>query len=150
MALEPVASNWFVRLGTPHFGDLLTYRGSEIMSESYRCVISGVPYAQQKVRGNIVGCAAWTEAVITATKDLPRLHGPCRVRVTFRLPAIMFPTDYPHGTDIDNLLKRFFDALNVTVFSEVLGRDSCVVAVEAVKVRVTDGRTGADLEIIPS
>jgi len=62
----------------------------------------------------------------------------------------MFPTDYPHGTDIDNLLKRFFDALNVTVFSEVLGRDSCVVAVEAVKVRVTDGRTGADLEIIPS
>jgi Holliday junction resolvase RusA-like endonuclease len=50
--------------------------------------------------------------------------------------------------DLDNLLKRFFDALQETVFSEVPGRDGCVVEIRTRKVRVdSEAKAGADLEI---
>jgi len=50
--------------------------------------------------------------------------------------------------DLDNLLKRFFDALQETVFRFAPGKDGCVVEVEAKKVRVSsDAEAGADLEI---
>jgi Holliday junction resolvase RusA-like endonuclease len=65
------------------------------------------------------------------------------------LPSEKFPQDYPYGNDLDNLLKRLFDALNQTVFSNVPGNDSCVIAVEAEKVRARDDSSGAELEIIP-
>jgi hypothetical protein len=48
------------------------------------------------------------------------------------------------------LNKRFFDALNHTIFSEAKGKDSCVVAVEAMKVIVEDdSEAGAALEVLP-
>jgi hypothetical protein len=119
------------------------------MLDSYRCLIKGVPYAQDKVRGNVGAPEEWTKAVVDETEPLPKVHGPCLVRVTFRLPPEKFPADHPYGNDIDNLLKRFFDALNQTVFSEAPGRDGCVVAVEAAKVRVADrAAAGAEMEII--
>jgi Holliday junction resolvase RusA-like endonuclease len=71
------------------------------------------------------------------------------VRVTFRLAENKFHDANPFGTDLDNLLKRFFDALAQTVFSEAPGRDACVVAVEAAKVLVPNpSESGVDGEII--
>jgi Holliday junction resolvase RusA-like endonuclease len=52
--------------------------------------------------------------------------------------------------DLDNLLKRLFDALQGTVFRTVPGRDGCVIELEARKERVrSDAEAGADLEIQP-
>jgi len=47
------------------------------------------------------------------------------------------------------MLKRFFDALNETVFSSAQGKDGIVVSIEVTKVRVGElNEAGADLEII--
>ena len=60
-----------------------------------------------------------------------------------------FPKDHPYGSDLDNLLKRFFDALIETVFLDAPGKDGIVVSIEATKVRVGhSGEAGADFEII--
>jgi Holliday junction resolvase RusA-like endonuclease len=70
------------------------------------------------------------------------------LRVTFFLPADKYPADLPYGMDLDNLLKRFFDALQQTVFQNVPGKDSCVTELEARKVRVEASEdAGAELEI---
>jgi Holliday junction resolvase RusA-like endonuclease len=51
---------------------------------------------------------------------------------------------------LDNLLKRFQDALNVTIFSEAKGKDSCIISLTATKVKVTSSEeAGALLEVIP-
>ncbi len=113
--------------------------------------IAGIPYAQVKSRGRLDGCAEWSQAVVAQTANLPKVTGPCRLRVTFRLPPSKFPADHPYGMDLDNLLKRFFDALQQTVFSTVPGKDGCVVKVVAKKKKVrSDNDAGADLEILPA
>lgn len=112
--------------------------------------INGVPYAQVKSRGRKGGCQEWTDAVVRQTSRLRQITGPCRVEVVFRLPEDKYPADHPFGMDLDNLLKRFFDALQFTVFRDVPGRDGCVVELIARKVRVNSyGESGADLEITP-
>jgi Holliday junction resolvase RusA-like endonuclease len=110
--------------------------------------IHGIPYAQAKTTGRKDGCAEWTEAVKSQTRHLRPVAGACRVRVVFFLPPDKYPTDYPHGMDLDNLLKRFFDALNETVFQSIPGKDSCVTELDARKVRVAaTAEAGAELEI---
>jgi Holliday junction resolvase RusA-like endonuclease len=53
--------------------------------------------------------------------------------------------------DLDNLLKRFFDALQKTVFSEAPGGDGCVIEVRARKRKVpSSADAGADLTITPA
>jgi len=48
------------------------------------------------------------------------------------------------------LNKRFLDGLCQTVFSEAHGKDSCVVAMETMKVIVdTTDEAGAHIEILP-
>jgi Holliday junction resolvase RusA-like endonuclease len=112
--------------------------------------IAGVPYAQSKTRGRKDGCLEWSEAVAAQTAHLPRLTGPCRLRVTFFLPPDKYPLDHPYGGDLDNLLKRFFDALQRTVFRDVPGKDGCVAEVEARKVKVESYKlAGAQVEIQP-
>jgi Holliday junction resolvase RusA-like endonuclease len=64
------------------------------------------------------------------------IHRPCELQVEFILPLDKFPTDYPYGMDLDNLLKRFLDALEGTIFRQSLGKDSIIVAVHARKRRV--------------
>ena len=114
-----------------------------------RVHISGVPYGQEKARGDKQGPIAWSKAVESQTRHLPKVTKPCLLRVSFLLPPDKFPKDHPFGSDLDNLLKRFCDALIKTVFSEAPGGDGCVVAFEASKSRVA-GRdaAGADLEIL--
>jgi hypothetical protein len=66
------------------------------------------------------------------------------------LPRAHIPKDYPFGTDLDNLNKRFLDGLCKTVFSETPGKDSCVVAMESIKIIVeTKEEAGAHIEILP-
>lgn len=116
---------------------------------STRVSINGVPYAQLKSRGDKRAPQRWTAAVIAQTSSLPKTTHPCLVRVTFRLPPNKFPADHPHGGDLDNLLKRFFDALVETVFSDAPGKDGIVISLEATKVKVaSEAEAGADLEII--
>lgn len=113
-------------------------------------LIRGVPYSRNKSRGNIGAADTWSEQVRAQTQDLPRVKEACALKVTFLLPPDKFPTDFPHGPDLDNLLKRFMDALNSTIFSATPGGDSCVVMLTVMKTRVTSiGEAGAHLEVLP-
>jgi Holliday junction resolvase RusA-like endonuclease len=113
-----------------------------------RASINGVPYSKSKTRGKKTAPKAWSQRVISQTRSLPPVAEACVLRVTFRLPRDKFPPDYPYGPDLDNLLKRLFDALGKTVFATAKGGDSCVVALEAMKVAV-DSKPGVDIEILP-
>jgi Holliday junction resolvase RusA-like endonuclease len=117
--------------------------------KSQRIRVRGVPYPQVKATGNVEGRKVWTEAIVKATANLRKVTGPVLVRVTFKLARDKFHDASPFGTDLDNLLKRFFDALSQTVFSDAPGRDACVVAIEAAKVLVQNpSESGVDGEII--
>ncbi|HWA10540.1 MAG TPA: hypothetical protein VG838_13935 [Opitutaceae bacterium] len=116
---------------------------------STRVSIDGVPYAHLKSKGDVAAPLRWTDQIKKQTAHLPKIVHPCLVRVTFRLPPDKFPKDHPYGSDLDNLLKRFFDALIETVFSDAPGKDGIVISIEATKVRVaSSAEAGADLEII--
>ena len=110
--------------------------------------IVGTPYAQDKPRGRTDGCSEWTQSVIRQTADLPQIMGPCVMRLVFILPNDKCPTDHPYGNDLDNLLKRFCDALQETVLRNAPGRDGAIVRVEAEKILASLGDPpGADLEL---
>ena len=119
------------------------------MIKSQRIRVRGVPYPQVKATGNVEGRKHWTNAIVKATTNLRKVKGPVLVRVTFKLSKEKFHDANPYGTDLDNLLKRFFDALSQTVFSDAPGKDACVVAIEAAKVLVQNpSESGVDGEII--
>jgi hypothetical protein len=112
--------------------------------------ITGLPYTATKVLGNVAGVKIWTDAIIAQTSHLPAVTEACVFRVTFLLPANRFPSNYPYGPDLDNLLKLFLDALNETVFRDAPGKDSCIVALEAMKTCVQDDEeAGAQFEVLP-
>ena len=113
--------------------------------------ISGVPYSRLKSRGNLSAPTEWSNAVIEQTRSLPKVMAACIVKITFLLPPNKFPTDFPYGPDLDNLLKRFMDSLNQTIFSDTPGKDSCVVSMTVSKTKVeSDEHAGALLEIFRS
>ncbi|BBO33585.1 hypothetical protein PLANPX_3197 [Lacipirellula parvula] len=87
---------------------------------SIRRKIVGVPYSQTFV-GKNGAAVAWTKAVVAQTADLPLVIRPCLMRVTFLLPPSKFATN-PVGNDLDNLLKRFCDALVKTVSAKPKGK----------------------------
>jgi len=103
-----------------------------------RVFISGEPYCQNKTRGNIHGREVWSQSIIEATQNLPKIKSECKAEITFILPANKYPTDHPSGPDLDNLLKRLFDALNKTVFVDVAGKDGSIVEVVASKRKSSD------------
>ena len=112
--------------------------------------ITGIPYGRHKRRGNIDALDVWTKEVIRQTKDLAKIEHACILKVTFLLPSNKYPGDFPYGSDLDNLLKRFFDAQNVTIFANAPGKDSCVISINATKAKVSsDKEAGALLEILP-
>jgi len=119
------------------------------MIKAQRIRVRGVPYPHIKSTGNVDGTKKWTDAIIAKTSTLKKVSGPCLVRVTFKLSKEKFHDANPYGTDLDNLLKRFFDALGKTVFSEAPGKDACIVAIEAAKTLVLNpSESGVDGEII--
>lgn len=112
--------------------------------------IVGVPYAKNKNRGKLSAPKEWTDAVVKQTTDLPKIKAACLLRITYLLPRAHIPANYPFGTDLDNLNKRFLDGLCQTIFSEAKGKDSCVVAMETMKVIVdTKEESGARIEVLP-
>jgi len=112
--------------------------------------IKGVPYSRNKTRGNVAAPKEWTEAIISQTRHMPKVAEACILRVTFLLPPEKFPNDFPFGPDLDNLLKRFLDALNETIFSDAKGKDSCVLSLNAMKTKVeSEEDAGALLEVLP-
>jgi Holliday junction resolvase RusA-like endonuclease len=112
--------------------------------------ISGIPYGQRKVGGRINAPQQWTDQIIKQTKDLRKIKEACILKVTFLLPPDKFPTDFPYGPDLDNLLKRFMDALNETIFKNTQGGDSCVISLNIMKTRVeSQEEAGAILEVLP-
>jgi Holliday junction resolvase RusA-like endonuclease len=102
-----------------------------------RARVNGVPYSQRKVKGNTGSMNKWSNAIIQATQNLSKITRPCSITVQFDLFKGNIPHDFPCGNDIDNLLKRFFDALNETIFSDSPGNDSCIMEVNAKK-RIVD------------
>ena len=111
--------------------------------------ISGIPYGQDKSRGDSAAAGFWSQQIVEQSRDLRRIVGPCLMRVTFRLPPNKFPKDHPFGNDLDNLLKRFCDAIQQTVLADAPGRDGAIVSIEATKVQVDSPKeAGADFEFI--
>lgn len=112
--------------------------------------IVGVPYSKSKHRGALLEPAQWTKTVREATRQLPKIKEACILKITFLLPPDKFPPNFPFGPDLDNLLKRFLDALNDTVFSEARGKDSCIISLHVMKTRVENRElSGAHIEILP-
>ena len=112
--------------------------------------VKGIPYGKPKLTGDTDAAKRWTDVVVRRTTGLPKVKEACAMNVTFLLPADRFPSNFQYGNDLDNLLKRFFDALKKTIFSEAPGEDSCVVVLHAMKTQVPQGKNaGAALEILP-
>lgn len=112
--------------------------------------VRGVPFSKGKTRGDKAGAERWSETVKQQTRGLGRVKEACILKVTFLLPPEKYPLDYPYGPDLDNLLKRFLDALNETVFSEAPGKDSCVASMMVNKTKVESvEQAGVHFEIIP-
>jgi Holliday junction resolvase RusA-like endonuclease len=113
-------------------------------------LIRGIPYSRNKSRGKLHAADEWTAQIKVQTSHLARVKEACALKVTFLLPPDKFPSDFPYGPDLDNLLKRFMDALNHTIFSETKGGDSCVVVLTVLKTRVPSiSEAGAHLEVLP-
>ena len=111
---------------------------------------SGIPYGKIKSRGDKNAPEIWTQNIIEKTRFLPKVKEACILKVTFLLPGNKFPKDFPYGPDLDNLIKRFNDALNETVFSETEGKDSCIIELNVMKTRVEkESEAGAIIEILP-
>jgi Holliday junction resolvase RusA-like endonuclease len=113
--------------------------------------IKGIPYGgNRKRRGDQNTPEKWSMSIKEQTKTLPKISNACIMKVTFLLPHDKFPLDFPYGPDLDNLLKRFLDALNETVFSEAKGKDSCVISMNVTKTKVKSvDEAGVLLEILP-
>ena len=112
--------------------------------------IHGIPYGQDKVRGNKSALQKWTQEIINQTMYLFPIKNACLLKATFLLPPDKYPKDFPYGSDLDNLLKRFMDALENTIFSEARGVDSCVISINAIKTKVSSyEEAGVLLEILP-
>jgi len=113
-------------------------------------MISGIPYGKSKKRGDVEAPNKWTEAVIKQTEVLPKITDTCIIRVTFLLPKDKYPPDFPYGPDLDNLMKRFCDALNTIIFSNTRGKDSCIIEMSVMKTKVnSETEAGALLEVLP-
>ena len=111
--------------------------------------IKGIPYGQWKVKGDLTGPKNWTETIVINTRNLPKIKKPSIAHIIFILPAEKYPKDHLFGPDLDNLLKRLFDALKQTVLSEAKGQDGIIVEVIAAKHKAAQKEeTGVKLSII--
>ena len=95
--------------------------------------IRGTPYSRIKTKGRLSGPNEWSAAVKEQTCRLRPIKRPCRLEVSFILPADRFPLDNTYGNDLDNLLKRLLDALGETVLRDAPGKDGAIVQLSAEK-----------------
>lgn len=110
--------------------------------------IRGTPYSRVKTKGRLAGPAEWSTSIREQTSRLRPIKGPCRLEVTFVLPADRFPLDDSYGNDLDNLLKRLLDALGETVLREAPGKDGAIMELAARKRKALGSeQTGAHIRI---
>ena len=101
--------------------------------------IEGIPYSKYKTRGDTEAADTWTRVVRSKTRNLPKVKGRVSMNLKFVLPADKYPADHPYGPDLDNLLKRFLDALGHTVLSKAEGKDGAVVRLSVSKRKASKG-----------
>lgn len=106
--------------------------------------IRGIPYPQEKSRGDLEAPEKWSDEIVRQTMGFPTVTGPCELEVLFVLPENKFPENYRYGGDLDNYVKWLNDALEKTVLKDAPGGDSAIVVLHARKRRVREGEeTGA-------
>lgn len=88
--------------------------------------------------------------MINQTLSEPQIKDVCVLKATFFLPKDKFTQSYKFGNDPDNLLKRFLEALNKTIFSDAPGKDFRIISMYVAKIKVSDSeKAGVHLEILP-
>src|SRR5439155_747681 len=103
-----------------------------------------------KIVGDVRGRGLMIGIEIEQTILQPRVTNVCMLKATFLLPTDKFPYDLPYGSDLDNLLKLFLDALNEKVFSGAKGKDSRVISLTVMKTMVSSSKEAdVHLEILP-
>ena len=105
--------------------------------------IKGIAYGKNKRLGNLLAPKVWKEEIVKQTSHLPKVEYPCEMIIEFLLPQDKFPSDFPYGPDLDNLLKCFLDALERTI----LKNDSLIAKVIASKKKSNIDDAGVITEI---
>ncbi len=110
--------------------------------------IWGEPFCKPYTGRRPAAAAKWEADIAEATAAWPLVLGPCKLAVTFFLPADKYAAPNSMGPDLDNLLKRLLDALKRTVFRPP-SDDSFVVELTAAKFRAgTLADAGVHLHIV--
>lgn len=89
--------------------------------------IEGAPIVNNRYGGR----KKWQNDIISQTKNNDKVSYPCHIEVEFILEHNQFPKDRLHGPDVDNLLKKLFDAFKQTFLED----DSLVYSIIATKRR---------------
>ena len=102
--------------------------------------IEGAP-----IRGNrYQGLTKWKRAIIEQTKGMEIIDYSCCAIIDFILQKNQYPTDRPHGPDLDNLLKPLLDSLQKTILAD----DSLIYKLSVTKkIKSVNEKTGVVIEI---
>lgn len=115
------------------------YKRSFVGIMAVELFIKGIPYGKSKVRWNVQAAPTCTREVKRQTRSLSKVKGQVSLDLEFILPSDKYPADHPYGPDLDNLLKRFLDALQATVLSHVEDGDGAIVQLSVSKREVRKG-----------
>jgi len=103
--------------------------------------IPGPSYPKHKVGNRKDEAEKWSESIILCTKDLPKVKGPCAMRIDYQLPPDRFTLGSPYGSDLDNLTKRLLDSLSCTILEDVDSKDGCICKIEIGKIAASNPET---------
>jgi len=117
---------------------ITTKSGPEVHMEFF---IPGPPYPKHKVGNRKDEAEKWSGSIILCTKDLPKVRGPCVMRIDYQLPPDRFTLGSPYGSDLDNLTKRLLDSLSSTILEDVDSKDGCICKIEIGKIAASDPET---------
>ena len=95
--------------------------------------IEGTPYPKNKVKGDLEAPKRLGECITQCTQHRQKLYGSVSRTMKFILPENYSAKCHAYEKDLDNLLKRFQDALSTTVLSEADGKDGAIVKLIASK-----------------
>jgi len=95
--------------------------------------ILGPAYPKHKVGNGRDEAEKWSELIIAQTRDLPKVKGPCEMKIVYQLPPDRFSVGSPFGPDLDNLTKRLLDSLSSTILMDVDSKDGCICKIEISK-----------------
>lgn len=103
--------------------------------------IPGPAYPKHKVGNRKDDAEKWSETIISCTKDLSKVKGPCVMKINYQLPPDRFTLGSPYGSDLDNLTKRLLDSLSYTILEDVDSKDGCICKIEIRKIAASNPET---------